>query len=79
MRYADFERLLAMMTDDGPDPHAHKCPACRHIWGHDRANIHTEEENDNAHTCQKCAMLSDGCYDRYHGPRHSTDERGAAL
>lgn len=50
------------------DEHAHQCPACDHIWEHDRANIHTDAQNEEAHTCPKCRFAGDECYTKYRGP-----------
>lgn len=76
-----FEQFIHAMLGQGfapgraPDQHAHRCPACRHIWQHDRALITSEEQNEREHTCPSCGLNEDGCWIRYRGLVPITEEK----
>lgn len=37
--------------------HRHRCATCGHTWEHMRDPLWTEEEEEAAHTCEKCGTV----------------------
>lgn len=71
MKDDEFMAMLESMfggRPTTPDPHAHQCPKCGHIWKHDRMEIAPgDRANTQAHSCPKCSYHASECYNRYKG------------
>ena len=44
--------LVAALEDE----HGHTCPNCGNRWRHKASDIHSEEENEAAHTRTRCGV-----------------------